>query len=331
MKRRNRSKLGESASAASPGESVPTGGLTAAVVIVAAGMMVYANSFSGPFVFDGTKFIEQNLTIRRLWPPWAPMIGTARPIAAWSFAVNYALGGTNTWGYHTVNLAIHMAAALALFGIIRRSLVSGRLACRFAGAACGLALTVALLWLVHPLQTQSVTYIYQRYESLMGLFILLTLYGFIRTQDALRPSRWYIASAVCCLLAVTTKEVAAVTPLLILWYDRALVASSWREIVRRRWAYYAGLAGTWVVLAELMLRQADKYADAGVLAVRHVTPWQYAVSQPGIIAHYLRLCFWPTGLCLDYGWPVANTAGAIIPPLLLIAALLAITVWTIFR
>jgi protein O-mannosyl-transferase len=305
--------------------------LFAAVFIVTAGLLAYANSYFGAFVFDGTHFVENNLAFRKLWPPWAPMIDTARPIAALTFAVNYALGGTSTWGYHVVNLAIHIAAALVLFGVVRRTLLSGRLAARFTTSAHGLALAVALLWLVHPLQTQSVTYIYQRYESLMGLFVLLTLYGFIRAQDAPRPNRWYAVSVTCCLLAMATKEVAAVAPLLVLWYDRAMVASSWREIVRRRGAYYAGLAATWPILAGLMLSQAHKFAMGGVLVVKNLTPLQYAASQPGVIAHYLRLCFWPTDLCLDYGWPVADTIAAIVPPLVFIAALLAITIWAMFR
>jgi tetratricopeptide (TPR) repeat protein len=303
----------------------------ASAILALVAVACYHNSFVGAWVFDDHVGIVTNQNIRHLWPLWAPMIGTVRPLVAWSFAMNYALGGVNTWGYHAVNLAIHLAAALVLFGIVRRTLSSGRLAARFGGAAWGLALAVALLWLVHPLQTQSVTYIYQRYESLMGLFFLLTLYGFIRAQDASHPNRWYAASVACCLLAVTSKEVAAVAPLLVLWYDRALVASSWREIVRRRWAYYVGLAGTWPILAALMLSQAHRFAGAGVLVVKNVTPWQYAISQPGVIAHYLRLCFWPTDLCIDYGWPVAATAVAIIPPLLLIVALLALTAWAIFR
>ena len=132
-------------------------------------------------------------------------------------------------------------------------------------------------------------------------------------------------------MAAASKEVAAVTPLLVLWYDRAMAASSWGEMVRRRWAYYAGMAGTWVILAGLMLSHAHAYAAGGVLVVKEVTPWQYAISQPGVIVHYLRLCFWPTGLCLDYGWPVAATVSEVIPPLLLIGALLAATVWAIFR
>ncbi len=317
--------------------------MLAAGLLVLAAVAVFSNSFAAPFVFDGAGLIEQNLAIRTFWPPWAPMVDTNRPVGVWSFALNYAVGGLNVWGYHAVNLAIHLAAALTLFGIIRRTLVRGRLAARFGPAAFGLALAVALLWLVHPLQTQSVTYIYQRYESLMGLWFLLTLYCFIRGAEGDSPIFanakigtvpmicWYAGSVTCCLLAVATKEVAAAAPLLILWYDRAFVAASWREIVRRRWAFYVGLAGTWAVLAAIMLGQAGKYPKAGVLAVENVSPLQYAFSQPGVIAHYLRLCFWPTGLCLDYGWPVADTAVKIVPPLLLMVVLLAVTAWSIFR
>ncbi len=156
--------------------------MVAAGILLAAGTLVYSNSFTGPFLFDGALYVQENPAILKLWPPWAPMVNTNRPLGDWSFALNYALGGFDVWGYHAVNLAIHLAAALVLFGIIRRTLARGRLAARFRAAAWGLALTVALLWLVHPLQTQSVTYIYQRFELLMGLLVLLTLYSFIRPR-----------------------------------------------------------------------------------------------------------------------------------------------------
>ncbi len=228
--------------------------MLAAGLIVLAAVAVFSNSFAGPFVFDGRGFIEQNPAIRTLWPPWAPMVNTNRPVGLWSFALNYAVGGLNVWGYHAANLAIHLAAALTLFGIIRCTLARGRLASQFGPAACWLALAAALLWLVHPLQTQSVTYVYQRYESLMGLWFLLTVYCFIRGAEGDSPifadvkmgtvpaAFWYVGSVICCLLAIGTKEVAVVTPLLVLWYDRALVASSWRKMLRRRWGYYAALA-----------------------------------------------------------------------------------------
>src|SRR5208337_2368430 len=100
-----------------------------------------------------------------------------------SLALNYAVSGFDVRGYHVTNLAIHLAAALLLFGIVRRT------ATTFQGsrpepttppAATPIALAVALLWAVHPLQTESVTYVVQRAESLMGLFYLLTLYCFLR-------------------------------------------------------------------------------------------------------------------------------------------------------
>ena len=133
-----------------------------ALILLAAGTLAYSNSFSGPFIFDDVQFIVENTALRRLWPPWSPMVGTTRPIGTWSLAVNYALGGLHTSGYHATNLAIHLAAAMVLFGLVRRTLAGKRLAARFGPAAPGLALAVALLWLLHPLQTESVTYIYQR-------------------------------------------------------------------------------------------------------------------------------------------------------------------------
>jgi len=300
-------------------------------ILIASGMLAYANSFPAPFIFDGKDYIEQNSTLHTLWPLWAPMIDTMRPVGWLSFAINYATCGTKVWGYHATNLAIHMAAALTLFAIVRRTLSGKRLAARFGPASSDLALVVALLWLLHPLQTQSVTYIYQRFESLMGLFFLLTLYSVIRAQDAARPKAWQVSAVLCCLLAVMTKEVAAVAPLLVLWYDRAFIAASWREMYRRRWGLYAGLSSSWVVLAIIMNSQAEKFSKAGLLVVKGITPLQYAASQPGVIAHYLRLCLWPTGLCLDYAWPLAGTAVKVVPPLLLVAALLALTAWSIFR
>jgi len=154
-------------------------------IIAAAALAAYANSFHGPFVFDDFGTIAQNRTIRHLWPIWAPlspptegMPVTGRPIANLSFAINYAFGGLNVWGYHAANLAIHVLAGLTLFGIIRRTLARLGMA-----GATGLACGIALIWTLHPLQTESVTYISQRAESLMGFFYLLTLYLFIRSVD----------------------------------------------------------------------------------------------------------------------------------------------------
>ena len=99
-----------------------------------------------------------------------------------SFAINYALGGLDVRGFHAANLAIHLASALLLFGIVRRTLLLPAMRARFATAATPLGLAVAGLWAVHPLQTESVTYIVQRAESLAGCFYLLAIYGLVRAR-----------------------------------------------------------------------------------------------------------------------------------------------------
>ena len=159
----------------------------ALVALVLAVIAAYANSFDGAFVFDDFPAIVENPNVRTLWPLSSsldapPEVTTAgRPVAAFSFAVSYALsGGYDTWMFHAMNVAIHAFAVLALFGIVRRTLLTPPLAPRFPKQSTTLAFVVALLWAVHPLHTQAVTYIVQRVESLMGLFLLLTLYCAIR-------------------------------------------------------------------------------------------------------------------------------------------------------
>src|SRR5581483_6673180 len=115
--------------------------------------------------------------------------GPYRPVVLLSFALNHGVWGNAVWSYHAVNLAVHLIAALALYGIVRRTLLLEPFRPRFEQSAPWLALVSALVWAVHPLQTESVTYIVHRYESMMGMFYLLTLYGVIRGATATSGGR----------------------------------------------------------------------------------------------------------------------------------------------
>ena len=150
-------------------------------------LAAYSNSFAVPFFFDDLPAVLNNPTIRDLSTAFSPPShgGTfGRPVANFSLGINYAISGTSVWSYHVANLAIHVLAGLVLFGIVRRTLLLPCLRTRFGSAALPLAFLIAAIWVVHPLQTETVTCVIQRTESLTSLFFLLSLYGFIRGQES---------------------------------------------------------------------------------------------------------------------------------------------------
>ncbi len=304
--------------------------LAGLLIAVSAGI-AYSNSLNGPFLFDDQGDIERNTSIRhpeKIWQIFgssdAPTMSVhSRPVVVLSFAANYACAGLGTRPYHITNLAIHILAGLTLFGIVRRTLSLPSMV-RFAEVSTPLALAIALVWTLHPLQTQAVTYIVQRYESLMGLFYLLTLYAAIRASTGSHSGLWMITSIAACLLALGCKEVAVSAPILVFLYDRAFMAGSFREAWRRRWPLYSGLAGTWLIFLPFYFAFSGRGFTGSVTG--H-TWLEYARSQPGVVLHYLRLCVWPQGQCLDYRWPVAQTVSQIFPQSTVILALLAVTAW----
>jgi tetratricopeptide (TPR) repeat protein len=301
----------------------------AVVGLIGAVLAAYHNSLAGPFVFDDGAAITGNPTIRRLSdlgavlsPPreGGQTVG-GRPLVNLTLAVNYALGGADVRGYHAFNLGVHVLGALLLFGIVRRTLLRPGLSARFGAAATPLALAVALLWAVHPLLTESVTYVIQRAESLMGLFYLLTLYAFIRG--------WLVPAVVACVLGMATKEVMVTAPVLVLLYDRTFVAGSWRAAWVQRKAFYASLAAAWLLLGWLVLGAENRGGTAGLGLGDSV--WTYALTQTRAMAVYLRLALWPHPLVFDYGTEMIEHLADALPFALLIAGLMAAAVWALVR
>jgi tetratricopeptide (TPR) repeat protein len=304
------------------------------LLILAAGLLAYSNSFQGVFLFDDDNAITGNPHIRALWPPGvslsAPPQSTAagRPLVSLSLALNYAAGGLNPWGYHLFNLVVHLSAGLILFGVVRRTLLSDRLRERYGPSASLLAGITALSWVVHPLQTESVTYVIQRTESLMGLFYLLTLYCAIRSRTPGRPLRWQIMAIMACGLGMATKEVMATAPLAVVLHDAVFGARSMRGALKGRPLLYGGLAGTWIILAALM---ASGPRSDSVGFTHGVTAFQYALNQCEAVVGYLRLCLWPHPLVLDYGSPRELQISEVAPYAVVLALLLAATVVGLVR
>jgi protein O-mannosyl-transferase len=315
------------------------GGLLAGLLLpgllVIIGLAAYSNSFSGPFIFDDVPNIVENPNIRSIWPLTKAMSapGTTglggRPILSLSFALNYAFGGYNVLGYHIVNLAIHILAALILYAIVRRTLLSDRLKERFGGHSAVLALIIAAVWLAHPIQTESVTYIIQRAESLMGLFYLLAVYTAIRTMQPNHSKIWPVLSVVFCAFGMVTKEVTVTAPVMILLYDRAFAGGTFASALKKRLPFYIALAATWVVLIVGMAYGAARSDTIGFSV--HIKPFDYLMNQAVAIVKYLELCFWPDKLCIYYSWPVIKIWRLILPSLGIIAVLIAVTLWGFWK
>lgn len=310
--------------------------LSAAAIAVAA-LAAYHNGFQTPFVFDDVEAIADNPTIRHPWPFTAalsPPPGGAtvsgRPILNFSFAVNYAISGEAVWSYHALNLAIHIAAGLVLFGIVRRLLVADRTVPHRSTAT---ALAAALLWTLHPLQTESVTYVVQRAESLSGLFYLLTLYCFIRSAEGAvrpRPAAWGVASVASCLLGMATKEIVVTAPVLVLLCDRIFFAGGFRKALQRRWLYYAGLASAWLLLGFLLAGNGGNRGGTIGFQVS-VSWWAYALTQFKALTYYLRAAVWPHPLVFEYGTYWSEHLADVFPYACLVAAALALTLFALWR
>ena len=181
--------------------------------------------------------------------------------------------------------------------------------------------------MVHPLQTESVTYTIQRGESLMGLFYLATLYCVIRLDGGKSRLAWSAAAIASCLAGMACKGVMATAPITALLYDRAFLSASWKELLRRRKWLYAALAATWLLYPVLLAQAPGEWEQSAGFGYGGASPLVYAMTQPSVILHYLRLTFWPDPLCLDYGWPPVNGVAEALLPGLVIAGLVAATVW----
>jgi protein O-mannosyl-transferase len=328
-------------------------------VLVAAVCVAYIPSFSGGFVGDDIDAIVANPHIRSLWPIHqaltAPSDTTAagRPVVALSLALNYALAPDdardawdppapgipveaatdpyyrNLWGYHAFNLAVHMVAALALFGVVRRSLELPALRGRFSADAIPLAFAIALLWALHPLNTAAVTYIIQRAESLMGLFLLLTLYCSIRSTEATRSRwRWIAAATVACGLGMASKEVHVVAPILVaLWIWILRPGESLLE--GRRLPLFGALAATWLLLLWLVL--GGVRSESVGFGLSGWTSGVYVRTQAEVILHYLRLAIVPSPLVFMYAWPPATSWVSVAPQVMMLAVLAGATVLALVR
>jgi protein O-mannosyl-transferase len=287
----------------------------------------YWPSLHAPFVFDDQFAIAENHSIEHLSdvksvlsPPPDAAGAAGRPLVNLTLAINYAFGRYNVFGYHLLNVTLHVLTSVVLFLVLLRSLT---LDSRYA-----MSLSLVGLWTLHPLLTESVSCIIQRDEVLGALFILLTLYAFIRSVDTSIESHsrlWKSVSLLACSLGIGAKETIVCAPLIVLIYDSFYVSGSYFKSLRQRTGYYVLLFATWIPLLFLILSTNKRGGTVGFGL--GVTIWQYLITQINAIYIYLKLIFWPNPLVIDYGTQLVRGLSEIFFQAVVISSLVVLSLY----
>jgi tetratricopeptide (TPR) repeat protein len=284
-----------------------------AVPLVLAGL-AYARVLAGGFVLDDTV-TALDPALRDLGEQARAVIPGifrgGRPVVDLTLALNLAAGGADPWGFHLVNVVIHLVAVALVFAFTACTL-------ELAGSARarGPALAVAGAFALHPIQSQAVAYVWQRGESLASVFYLSSLLLLLRSETTAsarsRAALWAGAYG-AFLIGLGTKQIVVTMPLAYALLMAAVPDGPTRAA--RPWRLRLILLAPFVATAawyvHRLLASVEGHADVGTaVAVPGLTPWTYFLTQWRVLLVYLRLLVWPAGQCLDWVYPVTTRLDA---------------------
>jgi hypothetical protein len=313
-------------------------GLIAGVALIA-----YSNTFHVPFHFDDRANIIQNPNIQIkvfTWDNIERLIKNTykesiRVFSYFTLALNYYVGGFNVLGYHLVNFFIHIASGIFLYWFLFLTFSLPSLKEKYGSISYKVALFSSLIFISHPIQTQSVTYIVQRMASMAGMFYLLSLALYVKGRLSTgRPRNLYFGGMVLSyLVGVFSKENVAILPLFIALYEFYFFQKLDLSPKGQRILLY--LAGALFILGAFgFIIWGMRYINVIIegYAFRSFTMSERVLTQSRIILYYLTLLIFPhpSRLNLDYDFPISRTI--LDPPttlisILIIAGLIGYSIW----
>ncbi len=298
-----------------------------AVVLAVSILIVYSNTFNASFHFDDTHVIVENHDIRDLGNLGDILTGH-RGVTMATFAVNYAISGLDVTSYHVVNILIHIIASILAYIVVFNTL---QMTTKNNDWSKKIAAFSALLFALHPIQTQAVTYIVQRMESLSSLFYLAGIALFIaaiRSKSQTKRIVFYASVVAAYLLGFYSKEIAITMPAVIILYDLFFVSGGSFKPVIKRWPLYAVLFSLMIALTAAAVIPSGGFNDlsqeaSGIVAaeakpvtgskapsagfgVQSITPAEYLYTQFNVIVYYMALLTVPVNQNLDYDFPISR-------------------------
>jgi len=307
------------------------------LLFIIVGFLIYSNTYEVPFVFDDIHSIKNNTYIRINEITTDSLVNVfykkksslMRAIPKVTFALNYYFHQYSLKGYRIVNIIIHILSGIILYFFIKTTLSISTLQSKYSNPDI-IAFFSTIVWFVHPLHTQSVTYIVQRMTSMSAMFSVLSMLlyatGRIRQQQHISTtfqnktvygpiisvtSLYFLGAVVVWFMALFSKENAAVLPFFIFlyeWYFFQDLDQKW--IKRNMKIIFAGVllisVTAFIILGTSPLHRLKSIADFGR---NEFTFMERILTQPRVVIHYITLLFYPhpSRLNLDYDFPLSHS------------------------
>ncbi|GBE05734.1 MAG TPA: tetratricopeptide repeat protein [Nitrospirae bacterium] len=293
------------------------------LLIILLSLIAYSNTFHSPFQFDDVRVIVENPIIKDIQFFVEPSKAKAFPgafgydalntrfIGYLTFALNYKIGGLDVTGYHIVNLLIHISVAVLIYFFILLSFRTPVLSeSPLRAYQVQIAVFTALLFACHPVQTQAVTYIWQRVTSLAALLYMLSLtayikYRLINGRASLKSLFFYLICILSAVTAMKTKETAIMLPVTIVMYEFMF----FKEKLKRRMLCLTPLLFTMLIIPlsliswDMTLLEMAGDINEVTRGASVLPRWVYLITEFRVIITYIRLIFFPVGQNLDYDYP----------------------------
>jgi protein O-mannosyl-transferase len=318
--------------------------LIAIGLIVGVALLAYSNTFQVPFQFDDRPNITQNPNVQMKvfsWDLIERLIKNTykesiRVFSYFTFALNYYFGGFNVFGYHLVNFLVHIASGIFLYAFLLLTFNLPSLKEKYGPIDYKVALFTSLIFISHPIQTQSVTYIVQRMASMAGMFYLLAMVLYIKGRLSTGTARfcYFGGTALSYLLGIFSKENVAILPLFIALYEFYFFQNL--DLGPRGKKVVFWLVGVLFILGTIgLILWGQRYYNDIVegYKIREFTMSERVLTQFRIVLYYVTLLIYPhpSRLNLDYDFPISKTI--LDPPttlisLLIIAGLIGYSLWT---
>jgi tetratricopeptide (TPR) repeat protein len=316
-------------------QTIPVKHLLAIALMVMITLVAYSNTFHVPFQFDDEPNIRENSRIQIRTLTFASIEElvkntykeSLRVFTFFTFALNYYFGRFNVFGYHLVNFLIHIASGILLFYLLYLTLNLPSLKDRYAHLAFSTAFFSSLIFLSHPIQTQSVTFIVQRLTSLAAMFYLLSMLLYVKGRlSKEKDSIFYFAgSAISYLLGIFSKENTAILPLFIALYEFYFFQKLELNTKTKKTFYY--VIGTVLAVAILgLLIWGKRYVDYIIVEYQKwdFTLTERVLTQFRVVLFYLTLLIYPHPSRLNLDHDFSLSKGIFDPSTTLISILIVI-------